>query len=167
MLQTIQTIYFLWRYDPGIISVSFIAELSPVYGCLVFKLCPGSILSILVEGWLKLISDGIRFHELSLRNQCFNARFRQFQILTLIQVCHLFDHHLQFEIKKYPIISESQPLRYLHISQYNVEYLLLWQTSDRRYQAPWTAAASQLGVVDEDLGLLTDDTIKNIGSYLE
>ena len=31
MFQTIQTIYFLWGYDPGNISVSFIAELSPVY----------------------------------------------------------------------------------------------------------------------------------------
>ena len=33
--QTIQTIYFLWGYDPGNMSVSFIAELSPVYCCLV------------------------------------------------------------------------------------------------------------------------------------
>ena len=36
MFQTIQTIYFLWGYDPGNLSVSFIAELSPVYCCLVF-----------------------------------------------------------------------------------------------------------------------------------
>ena len=35
MFQTIQTIYFLWGYDPGNMSVSFIAELSPVYCCLV------------------------------------------------------------------------------------------------------------------------------------
>ena len=35
MFQTIQTIYFLWGYDPGKMSVSFIAELSPVYCCLV------------------------------------------------------------------------------------------------------------------------------------
>ena len=35
MFQTIQTIYFLWGYDPGNMSVSFIAELSPVYRCLV------------------------------------------------------------------------------------------------------------------------------------
>ena len=34
MFQTIQTIYFLWGYDPGNMSVSFIAELSPVYCCL-------------------------------------------------------------------------------------------------------------------------------------
>ena len=42
MFQTIQTIYFLWVYDPGNMSVSFIAELSPVYCCLVlefFKMC--------------------------------------------------------------------------------------------------------------------------------
>ena len=36
MFQTIQTIYFLWGYDPGNMSVSFIAELSPVYCCLVY-----------------------------------------------------------------------------------------------------------------------------------
>ena len=36
MFQTIQTIYFLWGYDPGNMSVSFIADLSPVYCCLVF-----------------------------------------------------------------------------------------------------------------------------------
>ena len=35
MFQTLQTIYFLWGYDPGNMSVSFIAELSPVYCCLV------------------------------------------------------------------------------------------------------------------------------------
>ena len=35
MFQTIQTIYFLWGYDPGNMSVSFITELSPVYCCLV------------------------------------------------------------------------------------------------------------------------------------
>ena len=35
MFQTIQTIYFLWGYDPGNLSASFIAELSPVYCCLV------------------------------------------------------------------------------------------------------------------------------------
>ena len=35
MFQTIQTIYFLRGYDPGNISVSFIAELSPVYCFLV------------------------------------------------------------------------------------------------------------------------------------
>ena len=35
MFQTIQTIYFLWGYDPGNMSVSFNAELSPVYCCLV------------------------------------------------------------------------------------------------------------------------------------
>ena len=35
MFQTIQTIYFLWGYDPGNMSVSFIVELSPVYCCLV------------------------------------------------------------------------------------------------------------------------------------
>ena len=35
MFQTIQTIYFLWGYDPGNMSVSFIAELNPVYCCLV------------------------------------------------------------------------------------------------------------------------------------
>ena len=35
MFQTKQTIYFLWGYDPGNMSVSFIAELSPVYCCLV------------------------------------------------------------------------------------------------------------------------------------
>ena len=35
MFLTIQTIYFLWGYDPGNMSVSFIAELSPVYCCLV------------------------------------------------------------------------------------------------------------------------------------
>ena len=35
MFQTIQTIYFLWGYDPGNMSVSFIAELSPAYCCLV------------------------------------------------------------------------------------------------------------------------------------
>ena len=35
MFQTIQTIYFLWGYDPGNMSMSFIAELSPVYCCLV------------------------------------------------------------------------------------------------------------------------------------
>ena len=34
MFQTIQTIYFLWGYDPGNMSMSFIAELSPVYCCL-------------------------------------------------------------------------------------------------------------------------------------
>ena len=34
MFQTIQTINFLWGYDPGNMSVSFIAELSPVYCCL-------------------------------------------------------------------------------------------------------------------------------------
>ena len=36
MFQTIQTIYFLWGYDPGNTSV-FIAELSPVYCCLVLS----------------------------------------------------------------------------------------------------------------------------------
>ena len=35
MFQTIQTIYFLWGYDPGNMSVSFIAGLSPVYCWLV------------------------------------------------------------------------------------------------------------------------------------
>ena len=35
MFQTIQTIYFLWGYDPGNMSVSTYAELSPVYRCLV------------------------------------------------------------------------------------------------------------------------------------
>ena len=35
MFQTIQTIYILWGYDPGNISVSTYAELSPVYCCLV------------------------------------------------------------------------------------------------------------------------------------
>ena len=35
MFQTIQTIHFLWGYDPGNMSVSFIAELSSVYCCLV------------------------------------------------------------------------------------------------------------------------------------
>ena len=35
MFQTIQIIYFLWGYDPGNMSLSFIAELSPVYCCLV------------------------------------------------------------------------------------------------------------------------------------
>ena len=42
MLQSIQTIYFLWGYDPGNMSVSNIssvAELSPVYCCLVIFLC--------------------------------------------------------------------------------------------------------------------------------
>ena len=39
MFQTIQTIYFLWGYDPGNMSVSTYAELSPVYCCLVFKSC--------------------------------------------------------------------------------------------------------------------------------
>ena len=44
MFQTIQTIYFLWGYDPGNMSVSFIAELSPVYCCLVaFLLCSCSV----------------------------------------------------------------------------------------------------------------------------
>ena len=38
MFQTIQTIYFLWGYNPGNMSVSFIAELSPVYCCLVCTL---------------------------------------------------------------------------------------------------------------------------------
>ena len=33
MFQTIQTIYFLKGYDPGNMSVSFIAELSPVLYC--------------------------------------------------------------------------------------------------------------------------------------
>ena len=35
MFETIQTIYFLWGYDPGNMSVSTYAELSPVYCCLV------------------------------------------------------------------------------------------------------------------------------------
>ena len=42
MFQTIQTIYFLWGYDPGNMSVSFIAELSPVYCCLV-SICKGKV----------------------------------------------------------------------------------------------------------------------------
>ena len=37
MFQTIQTIYFLWGYDPGNMLVSFITELSPIYCCLVFQ----------------------------------------------------------------------------------------------------------------------------------
>ena len=46
MFQTIQTIYFLWGCDPGNMSVSFIAALSPVYCCLVIigfeaNLCGG------------------------------------------------------------------------------------------------------------------------------
>ena len=45
MFQTIQTIYFLWGYDPGNMPLSFIAELSPVYCCLVFK-------RPLMLGWL-------------------------------------------------------------------------------------------------------------------
>ena len=36
MFQTIQTIYFLWGYDHGNMSVSLIAELSPVYCCIVY-----------------------------------------------------------------------------------------------------------------------------------
>ena len=44
MFQTIQTIYFLGGYDPGYMSMSFIAELSPVYCCLV---------SVLL--WLRLL----------------------------------------------------------------------------------------------------------------
>ena len=42
MCNCIQTIYFLWGYDPGNVSVStypeFITELSPVYCCLVYPI---------------------------------------------------------------------------------------------------------------------------------
>ena len=42
MFPSIQTIYFLWGYDPGNMSasnISSVAELSPVYCCLVIFLC--------------------------------------------------------------------------------------------------------------------------------
>ena len=53
MFQTIQTIYFLWGYDPGNMSVSFIAELSPVYCCLVCNI-KGAVHIFRTVGWTKI-----------------------------------------------------------------------------------------------------------------
>ena len=55
---SIQTIYFLWGYDSGNMSVSFIAELSPVYWCLVFAFL--WYFGVVITSFLNLLGSGLK-----------------------------------------------------------------------------------------------------------